>query len=96
MSEPQYKLQTPGFDARFPQQNQTKHCYQSYLDYHKCVALKGEDFAPCKVFLSTFQSLCPTSWVDEWDEQRANGTFPGDLSVDKFQTTSEPQSGSQE
>lgn len=64
------KLSTPGFDARFPQQNQTKHCFQSYLDYHKCVALKGEEFAPCQVFLKTMNSLCPTSWLEEWDDQR--------------------------
>lgn len=82
MSE--YTLQTPGFDARFPQQNQTKHCFQSYIDYHKCVAIKGEDFAPCKVFFQTFQSLCPTDWTNTWDEQRENGTFPGDLSIEKF------------
>ncbi|CAE6462715.1 unnamed protein product [Rhizoctonia solani] len=43
-----YVLQTAGFDARFPNQNQTKHCYQNYIDYHKCIAAKGEDFAPCK------------------------------------------------
>lgn len=79
-----YKLQTPGFDARFPQQNQTKHCFQSYLDYHKCVAIKGEDFAPCKVFWQTFQSLCPGDWIETWDDQRENGTFPGDLSIEKF------------
>jgi hypothetical protein len=37
-----------GFDARFPNQNQTKHCWQNYVDYHKCILAKGEDFAPCK------------------------------------------------
>ena len=38
----------PGFDARFPNQNQTKHCWQNYVDYHKCILAKGEDFAPCR------------------------------------------------
>ncbi|KAI9844369.1 MAG: Cytochrome c oxidase subunit 6B [Thelocarpon superellum] len=37
-----------GFDARFPNQNQTKHCWQNYVDYHKCVLAKGEEFAPCR------------------------------------------------
>ena len=37
-----------GFDARFPNQNQTKHCWQNYVDYHKCIIAKGEDFAPCR------------------------------------------------
>jgi hypothetical protein len=39
---------TVGFDARFPNQNQTKHCWQNYVDYHKCIIAKGEDFAPCR------------------------------------------------
>ena len=37
-----------GVDARFPNQNQTKHCWQNYVDYHKCINAKGEDFAPCR------------------------------------------------
>ncbi|KAL9590273.1 MAG: hypothetical protein Q9203_000946 [Teloschistes exilis] len=37
-----------GFDARFPNQNQTKHCWQNYVDYHKCILAKGEDFKPCR------------------------------------------------
>ena len=85
----EYKLQTPGFDARFPQQNQTKHCYQSYLDYHKWVALKGSDFAPCKVFWPPFQSLCPHDWVENWDDEREKGIFPGDLSIDQFKDKTE-------
>lgn len=37
-----------GTDARFPNMNQTKHCWQNYVDYHKCIIAKGEDFAPCR------------------------------------------------
>ncbi|OBR06006.1 Cytochrome c oxidase subunit 6B [Colletotrichum higginsianum IMI 349063] len=37
-----------GTDARFPNMNQTKHCWQNYVDYHKCINAKGEDFAPCR------------------------------------------------
>uniref|UniRef100_A0A060T4G6 Cytochrome c oxidase subunit n=1 Tax=Blastobotrys adeninivorans TaxID=409370 RepID=A0A060T4G6_BLAAD len=70
-------LRTVQADPRFPHQNQTKHCWQSYVDYHKCVKAKGEDFAPCQVFFQAYSSLCPTSWVDKWDEQRENGTFAG-------------------
>jgi hypothetical protein len=39
---------TLGVDARFPNVNQTKHCWQNYVDYHKCIIAKGEDFAPCR------------------------------------------------
>ena len=38
-----FKFVTAGFDARFPNQNQTKHCWQNYVDYHKCINAKGED-----------------------------------------------------
>lgn len=29
----------------------TKHCWQNYVDYHKCIIAKGEDFAPCRQVL---------------------------------------------
>lgn len=72
-------LRTVGFDARFPNQNQTKHCWQSYVDYHKCINAKGEDFEPCKVFFKTYSALCPVDWVEKWDGQREAGKFAGDL-----------------
>ncbi|KAK0661914.1 Cytochrome c oxidase subunit 6B [Lasiodiplodia hormozganensis] len=65
-----------GFDARFPNQNQTKHCWQNYVDYHKCILAKGEDFAPCRQFLLAYRSLCPSGWVERWNDQREAGTFP--------------------
>ncbi|KAJ3203179.1 Cytochrome c oxidase subunit 6B [Entophlyctis luteolus] len=69
-------LSTAGFDARFPNQNQTKNCWQNYVDYFKCVASKGEDYAPCNQFKSVYISLCPVKWVEDWDEQRGEGRFP--------------------
>jgi hypothetical protein len=41
-------MHCPGFDPRFPNTNQTKHCWQNYVDYHKCITAKGEEFAPCR------------------------------------------------
>ncbi|KAF2741079.1 cytochrome c oxidase polypeptide VIb [Polyplosphaeria fusca] len=65
------------FDARFPNQNQTKHCWQNYVDYHKCILAKGEDFAPCRQFFLAYRSLCPSGWTARWDDQRAEaGIFP--------------------
>ncbi|KAI2642249.1 cytochrome c oxidase polypeptide vib-like protein [Xylaria nigripes] len=65
-----------GVDARFPNQNQTKHCWQNYVDYHKCINAKGEDFAPCRQFFLAYRSLCPSGWYQRWDEQREAGNFP--------------------
>ncbi|KAL5485747.1 COX12 [Sanghuangporus weigelae] len=59
--ESKYVLQTAGFDARFPNTNQTRHCFQNYTDYFKCIAAKGEDFAPCKQFKRAYNSLCPST-----------------------------------
>merc|ERR1711879_211927 len=36
-----FKFVTAGTDARFPNVNQTKHCWQNYVDYHKCIIAKG-------------------------------------------------------
>ena len=52
-----------GVDARYPNMNQTKHCWQNYVDYHKCILAKGEDFAPCRQFYLAYRSLCPSGWV---------------------------------
>lgn len=68
---------TPGFDARFPNTNQARNCWQNYVDYFRCVDSKGEDYEPCQQFKKVYQSLCPIIWVDSWDEQREGNVFPG-------------------
>ncbi|KAK8037097.1 hypothetical protein PG991_001411 [Apiospora marii] len=55
-----------GVDARFPNVNQTKHCWQNYVDYHKCINAKGEDFKPCRQFFLAYRSLCPSGWYQRW------------------------------
>lgn len=45
------KGETPCTDARASALRspvRSKHCYQNYVDYFRCVAQKGEDFVPCK------------------------------------------------
>ncbi|XP_051927972.1 cytochrome c oxidase subunit 6B1 [Hippocampus zosterae] len=73
---------TAPFDARFPNQNQTKNCWSNYLDYHRCqkaLDAKGADNGPCEWYRRVYKSLCPMSWIQKWDEQRAEGTFPGKI-----------------
>ncbi|BFZ02924.1 hypothetical protein BsWGS_05963 [Bradybaena similaris] len=70
------ELWNPGFDARFPNQNQTMRCWVNYFDYVRCTDKFGEDHEPCEYFKKTFQNLCPSEWVERWDEQRDNGVFP--------------------
>ncbi|KAL6523407.1 hypothetical protein OROGR_017010 [Orobanche gracilis] len=45
----------------------------------RCVAAKGEESNDCGKFAKYYRSLCPGEWIDKWNEQRENGTFPGPL-----------------
>ncbi|XP_028757404.1 cytochrome c oxidase subunit 6b-1 [Neltuma alba] len=76
---PQIKLETAPADFRFPTTNQTRHCFTRYVEYHRCVAAKGEGAPECDKFAKYYRSLCPGEWIDRWNEQRENGTFPGPL-----------------
>ena len=60
---PSIKIETAKFDARFPNQNQTKNCWQNYVDYQKCIKRWDEDSEPCQFFKKTYRSLCPVAWV---------------------------------
>ncbi|XP_054763947.2 cytochrome c oxidase subunit 6B1-like [Lytechinus pictus] len=66
---------TAPFDARFPNTNQTKNCWQNYVDFHRCQKKKGDDYEPCEYFRRVYKSLCPLAWVENWDTQREEGTF---------------------
>ncbi|KAI3460050.1 hypothetical protein Pfo_016713 [Paulownia fortunei] len=76
---PEIKLETAPADFRFPTTNQTRHCFTRYIEYHRCIAAKGEGAPECDKFAKYYRSLCPGEWVDRWNEQRENGTFPGPL-----------------
>eukprot|EP00178_Gracilaria_changii_P005224 TRINITY_DN18531_c0_g1_i1.p2 TRINITY_DN18531_c0_g1~~TRINITY_DN18531_c0_g1_i1.p2 ORF type:complete len:106 (-),score=12.90 TRINITY_DN18531_c0_g1_i1:32-349(-) len=67
------------YDPRFPNQNQTRNCYQNYLDYHRCQKAKGEDYQPCEWFKKVYTHLCPSAWHEKWDTQREEGVFPGNI-----------------
>ncbi|XP_042963656.1 cytochrome c oxidase subunit 6b-3-like isoform X2 [Carya illinoinensis] len=73
------QLETAPADFRFPTTNQTRHCFTRYVEYHRCVAAKGEGAPECDKFAKYYRSLCPGEWIDRWNEQRENGTFPGPL-----------------
>ncbi|KAF7139866.1 hypothetical protein RHSIM_Rhsim06G0078300 [Rhododendron simsii] len=77
--KPEIKLETAPADFRFPTTNQSRHCFTRYIEYHRCVAAKGEGAPECDKFAKYYRSLCPGEWVDRWNEQRENGTFPGPL-----------------
>ncbi|KAK8640037.1 hypothetical protein V6N13_138402 [Hibiscus sabdariffa] len=53
-----------------------RHCYESYVEYHKCIKEEGKDAPQCDKFARHFRSLCTDEWIERWDEARATGTFP--------------------
>ncbi|WOG96834.1 hypothetical protein DCAR_0416171 [Daucus carota subsp. sativus] len=73
------ELKTAPADFRFPTTNQSRHCFTRYIEFHRCLAAKGDGSAECEKFAKYYRSLCPGEWVDRWNEQRENGIFPGPL-----------------
>ncbi|UYV68159.1 COX6B1 [Cordylochernes scorpioides] len=71
------EIKTIPRDPRFPNQNQTINCWQNYVDFHRCLQIKGEDYAPCAYFKKVYESLCPSAWYENWDSQREEGVFQG-------------------
>merc|ERR1719270_1856232 len=53
--------------------------WQNYVDYHRCAAKRGEEYEPCQFFFRNFNTLCPLGWVEKWNDQRENGSFPAKL-----------------
>jgi cytochrome c oxidase subunit 6b len=39
-------VKTVPFDARFPNTNQTKNCWQNYVDFNKCIRIKVRSLTP--------------------------------------------------
>lgn len=54
-----------------------RYCYTSFLDYHRCQKARGTDYEPCQYFKKVFTSMCPNAWVEKWNTQLEEGTFPG-------------------
>jgi len=73
------KLETAPWDPRFPNTNQTKYCYQSFLDFHRCKKIRGEEYDACQYYKRVYKSICPNAWIDKWDTQISEGRFPGNI-----------------
>ncbi|KAB1220277.1 Cytochrome c oxidase subunit 6b-1 [Morella rubra] len=60
---PEIQLETAPVDFRFPTTNQTRHCFTRYVEYHRCIAAKGEGAPECDKFAKYYRALCPGEWV---------------------------------
>ncbi|KAJ0091530.1 hypothetical protein Patl1_14433 [Pistacia atlantica] len=57
------ELKTAPADFRFPTTNQTRHCFTRYIEFHRCLAAKGEESNECERFAKYYRSLCPGEWM---------------------------------
>ncbi|KAJ0751356.1 putative cytochrome-c oxidase [Helianthus annuus] len=69
-------LETAPGDYRFPTTNQSRHCFTRYVEYHRCVAAKGEDASECDKFAKYYRSLCPGEWVCSFFTTRKYHIYP--------------------
>lgn len=70
---------SPRFDPRFPNSNQAKNCFVNFVDYQRCIKLKGADYKECDYFKHASDALCPQQWLEKYQEQLENGSFPVDF-----------------
>ncbi|CAK9811548.1 Cytochrome c oxidase subunit 12, mitochondrial [Anthophora quadrimaculata] len=70
---------TAPYDPRFPNQNQTRYCFTSYVDFQRCKNRHGEDYEACKYFKKVYNAMCPNAWIEKWNDQIENGTFQVDI-----------------
>lgn len=79
MAEPvaRTEVNTVKYNPHFPNQNQTKHCWVSYVTFKKCEKVEGEGAEQCREFAKAYRSLCPEQWVEKWEDQLDKGTFAG-------------------
>ncbi len=61
---------------RFPNQNQTKKCFVNFVDYQRCLKTRGPNDLTCDYFKQTTESLCPQFWLEKYQEQLEQGSFP--------------------
>ncbi|KAI5675622.1 hypothetical protein M9H77_06572 [Catharanthus roseus] len=69
------ELKTAPADFRFPTTNQTRHCFTRYIEFHRCLAAKGEESGECERFAKYYRSLCPGEW--RHTKRRNLGVIPG-------------------
>jgi cytochrome c oxidase subunit 6b len=81
-------LSTAPFDARFPNTNQTRACWQNYVDFNKCARAKvdegGAEHAGCKKLQRLARIMCPASWIEKWDSALEEGINPSNMDPPKL------------
>ena len=63
-------------DERFPSVNQALHCWNRYNEWLLCQQ-QAKDEEKCAPLRGYAESICPSPWTEEWDEQRETGSWSG-------------------
>mmetsp|Transcript_20289 Transcript_20289/g.20407 ORF Transcript_20289/g.20407 Transcript_20289/m.20407 type:complete len:90 (+) Transcript_20289:95-364(+) len=72
------EMKTTPFDKRnFPATNQAHFCWQKYNEFVLCLRKNDGDESVCVKPRQLAHSICPDEWVQQWDDQRAAGSFLG-------------------
>merc|ERR1712170_193185 len=74
--EDHFRRTTPPYDARFPNTNTTKICWQNYVDYHRCLKQKGEDHEPCNFFKRSYIAYCVGTEIEKNDTLLEKKSYP--------------------
>lgn len=65
------------YDYRFPSTNRTGYCWARYNEFLLCATKVSPDHPACVKLKRAAISFCPVEWIENWNEQRAEGRFPG-------------------
>ncbi|KAG2428942.1 hypothetical protein HXX76_011186 [Chlamydomonas incerta] len=71
------ELVTAPYDPRFPNRNQARHCFVRFNEYYKCLYERGEEHPRCQFYQKAYQAMCPTEWIESWQELREKGLWTG-------------------
>ncbi|XP_056847996.1 putative cytochrome c oxidase subunit 6b-like isoform X2 [Raphanus sativus] len=53
-------------DELFPVTNETRHCFNRYMQYHRCLEGKGKDTNDCNSLRDYVRTMCPETLVSKY------------------------------
>eukprot|EP00761_Pharyngomonas_kirbyi_P004321 gb/GECH01004325.1/.p1 GENE.gb/GECH01004325.1/~~gb/GECH01004325.1/.p1 ORF type:complete len:112 (+),score=19.16 gb/GECH01004325.1/:1-336(+) len=62
-------------DPRFPNTNQARRCMHAFTEYKQCSEALGEDSPRCTVWYKTYLNVCPSSWVNRFQDKIDDDVF---------------------
>ncbi|GMP66352.1 hypothetical protein CsSME_00026744 [Camellia sinensis var. sinensis] len=59
----------------------TRHCFTHYIEFHRCLAAKGEESSECQRFAKYYRSLCLGEWLQNWKMNMTHLYFKWNLII---------------